>query len=113
MSEPMPLLRGTLDTLVLKALSWAPMHSFEVLSWIETASDGGLDVDDGALYQSLQRLERRGLIAAEWGTTEHNRRARYYELTSEGRANLQMATVRWHRYSQTVAAILGPAAAQQ
>jgi transcriptional regulator len=98
--------KGTLDALVLKALSWAPMHGFEITSWLEERSGGGLGVEDSALYQSLYRLEARELIVAEWGVTENNRRARYYRLTSTGRAHLRAETSRWVQYAELVTRIL-------
>jgi transcriptional regulator len=106
MSDAMPLVRGTLDALVLKALSWVPMHGFEITSWIEERSTGTLGIEDSALYQALHRLEERGHIAAEWGVTANNRRARYYRLTDAGREHLTVETVRWVRYATTVTGIL-------
>ena len=85
----MPLLKGTLDVLVLKALSWGPMHGFEITSWLEERSGGRLTVVDAALLQALHRMEARKLITAEWGVTTNARRARYYRLTAEGRAALK------------------------
>ena len=85
----MALLKGTLDVLVLKALSWGPMHGFEISSWIEDRSDGRLDITDAALLQALHRLEERGLVTADWGETENGRRARYYGTTAAGRAHLR------------------------
>ena len=84
----MALLKGTLDVLVLKALSWGPMHGFEIITWLEARSGGRLAVADAALIQSVHRMEERGLVAAQWGTTEKDRRARYYRLTAAGRAHL-------------------------
>jgi PadR family transcriptional regulator, regulatory protein PadR len=105
----MPVLKGTLDVLVLRALTWAPMHGFEVASWLESRSGGTLELDDSGLYQALYRLEGRRLIAAEWGVTENNRRARYYRLTAAGRAHLRRETASWLRYASTVTDILtGP-----
>ena len=106
MSEPMPLVKGTLDVLVLKALSWGPMHGFEITTWLEDRSAGALGVEDSALYQALHRMEERGLIAAQWGTTGNNRRARYYSVTAAGRAHLSAETSRWVRYAETVTGIL-------
>ena len=107
--DTLPLLKGTLDLLVLKTLSWGPMHGFGISSWLETQSDGALGVDDSALYQALNRLEGRTLVAAEWGTTANNRRARYYRLTPAGQAHLAAETTRWVRYAETVTDILtGP-----
>lgn len=85
----MALLKGTLDVLVLKTLSWGPMHGFEITRWLEDRSGGRLDVTDAALLQALHRLEARGLLNGEWGITENERRARYYRLTTAGRAALR------------------------
>src|SRR5512142_448542 len=85
----MALLKGTLDVLVLKTLSWAPMHAFEIATWLEERSSGRLVVEDAALLQALHRMEERKLIAAEWGATKNGRRARYYRLTTPGRAHLR------------------------
>lgn len=85
----MALLKGTLDVLVLKTLSWGPMHGFEITSWLEERSGGRIEVTDAALLQALHRLEERALVAAEWGVTKHGRRARYYRLTTTGRAALR------------------------
>ena len=85
----MALLKGTLDVLVLKALSWGPMHGFEITSWLEDRSGGRLTVEDAALLQALHRMEARKLVAPEWGVTKNARRARYYRLTPAGRAHLR------------------------
>ena len=85
----MALLKGTLDILVLKSLSWTPMHAFEITTWIEDRSTGRVEVDDAALLQALHRLEERRMLAAEWGVTKNGRRARYYKLTPAGRAFLK------------------------
>ena len=106
MTEPLPLLRGTLDVLVLRALSWDAMHGFEITTWLEERSGGRLDVDDRALYQALQRLEERGFVQAEWGVTENNRKARYYSVTEHGRGHLAEETDKLVRYSETVTGIL-------
>ena len=106
MADTLPVVRGTLDTLVLKALSWGPMHGFEVTSWLEQRSAGRLDVEDSALYQAFYRLEERGLVDAEWGVTGNNRRARYYRITTAGRAHLKAQTAQWIRYADTVSDIL-------
>jgi PadR family transcriptional regulator len=102
----LPVVKGTLDTLVLKALSWGPMHGFEITSWLEDRSSGRLDLEDSALYQALYRMEERALIAAEWGVTGNNRRARYYSITREGRTHLKAQTTQWLRYAEMVTAIL-------
>jgi transcriptional regulator len=106
MPDALPLVKGTLDILVLKALSWTPMHGFEITAWLEERSGGALGVQDSALYQALHRLEERGLTAAEWGVTENNQRARYYKLTRAGRAHLAAETEQWVRYADTVTGIL-------
>jgi len=102
----LPVLKGTLDLLVLRALSWTPMHGFEIVSWLEKAAHGSLDVEDSALYQAVYRLEERGLLQAEWGVTENNRRARYYKLTPAGRTHLRAETRNWMQYADTVTTIL-------
>ena len=102
----LPVIKGTLDVLVLKALSWTPLHGFEITCWLEDSSGGALEVEDSAIYQALYRLEAKGLIEAEWGTTENNRRARYYGITSAGRAWLRTEADRLIRYSETMTAIL-------
>lgn len=106
MPEPMSLLKGTLDVLVLKALSWGPMHGFEITCWLEDRSDSQLTVDDSALYQALHRMEERDLIAGEWGVTENNRRARFYRMTANGRAHLRAEASNLVRYASTVTSIL-------
>lgn len=102
----MALVRGTLDVLVLKTLTWGPMHGFEITSWLERESGGRLDVEDSALYQALRRLEDRGHVNAEWGVTENNRKARYYRISTAGRAHLRTETSQWVRYAETVTGIL-------
>ncbi len=103
---PVAILRGTLDVLVLKALAWQPMHGFGIACWLEERSGGVLGIEDSALYQALQRLEGRGLLDAEWERTENNRRARYYRLTTAGRAQLRAETTTWLRYAGAVTQIL-------
>jgi transcriptional regulator len=109
-SPPVAVLKGTLDVLVLKALSWGPMHGFGIATWLEQRSGGVLGIEDSALYQALQRLEERGLLAAEWGVTEKKRRARYYRLTAAGRARLRAEATSWRRYAGAVSEILGATA---
>jgi len=106
MTDALPLVKGTLDMLVLKALAWTPMHGFEITTWLEARSGGALGVQDSAMYQALHRLEARGYVAAEWGVTENNQRARYYRLTDAGRAHLAAGTQQWVRYAATVTDIL-------
>lgn len=106
MADALPLVKGTLDVLVLKALSSSPMHGFEVIQWLEQRTGDDLAVNDSAMYQAVYRLEARGLVKAEWGMTENNRRARYYMLTRAGRAHLAKETTRFVRYSETMIGIL-------
>jgi PadR family transcriptional regulator len=84
------LIRGTLDVLVLKAVSWTPMHAFEIIGWLGERSKGRLDVDGPALIQALHRMEEKRFVAGEWGTTKNGRRARYYKITDTGRAHLRV-----------------------
>jgi len=100
------LLKGTLDVLVLKTLSWGPMHGFEITRWLETRSGGRLDITDAALLQALHRLEERDLLAGEWGTTENGRRARYYSLTAAGRAQLRTESAALLDHFDAMASIL-------
>ena len=102
----MALLRGTLDVLVLKTLSWGPMHGFEIVAWLDDRSGGRVTVEDAALMQALHRMEERGLLQAEWGVTEKARRARYYRLTSAGRAHLRAETERLTEYVDALTTIL-------
>jgi len=106
MADALSVVKGTLDVLVLKALTWQPMHGFEVTAWLEKRSGKRLTLEDAALYQALYRMEKRGLVAAEWGVTESNRRARYYRVTPAGRASLVKQTSQWLRYAETVTDIL-------
>ena len=108
MADPIPLVKGMLDTLVLRALAWAPMHGVEIIEWLESRSGGRLAADDSAVYQAVYRMEARGLVSADWGVTASNRRARYYDLTPAGRAHLRAETRRWLRTAQVVVDVLGP-----
>jgi transcriptional regulator len=106
MNDAMPVQKGNLDMLVLKALSWGEMHGFEILEWLEQRSGGRLDIDDSAMYQALHRLEERELIAAEWGVSDKNRRVRYYRLTAPGRLQLRSDTARWTAYADLLVGIM-------
>lgn len=103
----MAMLRGTLDPLVLKTISWTPMHAFEITAWLEDRSDGRVEVDGAALLQALHRLEERRLIAAEWGVTKNGRRARYYRITPAGREHLKEESSRLVDHLEAVVSILG------
>ncbi len=100
------LLRGTLDMLVLKALDQGAMHGYDIARIIEVSTDDVLRVEEGSLYPALHRMERRGWIAASWGRSDNNRRAKFYELTKEGRARLQVESADWQRYTTAVAAMM-------
>jgi PadR family transcriptional regulator, regulatory protein PadR len=104
------LLQGTLDLIVLKALSWKPMHGFGLARWIQLTTDDVLQVEEGSLYPALYRLENRGLIKASWALTENGRRAKYYKLTATGRRQLVAETHSWDQLSGAIAKIM---AAQQ
>lgn len=104
--DDLQLLQGTLDVLVLKTLSQGPRHGYEIARWIRTTTDAELQVEDRALYVSLHRMEERGWLEAEWGSTEHNRTAKYYQLTAEGRRQLAEKTTMWSRYAAAVFKIL-------
>lgn len=100
------LLQGTLDVLVLKALTWGPRHGYAVARWIGESSNEELSIEDGALYTALHRMEKRGWIDAEWGLSEKNRKAKFYQLTSAGRRQLRAETARWTRYASAVFRVL-------
>jgi len=104
--DDLELLQGTLDVLVLKTLSWGPRHGYAVARWIAETSDAELQIEEGALYTALHRLEKRGWVEAEWGLSENNRKAKFYQLTPRGRAQLRVQTARWTRYSVAVTRIL-------
>lgn len=99
-------LRGSLDLLVLKTLSLAPMHGWGISQRVQQISDGVLEVNQGSLYPALQRLEKHGLIKSEWGTTDNNRRARYYEITAAGRRALGAELESWRRFAAGLEAVL-------
>jgi PadR family transcriptional regulator, regulatory protein PadR len=100
------ILRGTLDLLILTALSWGPSHGSGVARWIEQATNDALAVGEGTLYPALHRLEERGWIAATWGASENNRQAKFYTLTRKGRAQLRAEDQNWRRYAAAVFAAL-------
>ena len=109
MAEPMGLLQGTLDVLVLRTLAWQPMHGYEISRWIRDRTGGVLVIENAPLYKALHRLEAARCVAAEWGVTEHGRRARYYRLTPTGRQRLKTEEYAWRRYAGAVARLLEPA----
>ena len=107
MPEQAQLLPGTLDLLILKAVSLGPLHGYGVLLRIEQISAGALLVEQGALYPALFRLVRQGLLKADWGTSDNNRRAKFYELTTAGRKRLREETESWNRLVNAIACALG------
>ena len=106
MAENLELLQGTLDVLILKTLSWGPRHGYAIARWIRDTTDDVLRIEEGALYPALHRMEKRGWIEAEWGLSENNRRAKYYQLTAQGRRQLGAEATSWSRYSEAVAKVL-------
>jgi transcriptional regulator len=104
--DRLSLLPGTLEVLVLKALTWGPRHGYAVARWLEDATGGALQVEEGALYHALHRMEQRGWVTAEWGVSDTNRRAKYYTLEPAGRGQLVAQTATWTRYAEAVFAAL-------
>jgi transcriptional regulator len=100
------LLQGTLDVLILKTLSWGPLHGYAIARFIKRATSERLQIEEGALYPALHRMERSGWIESDWGVSENNRRAKYYQLTSKGRRALRTESTTWHRYVEAVAMLL-------
>ncbi|HEU4994188.1 MAG TPA: PadR family transcriptional regulator [Gemmatimonadaceae bacterium] len=99
-------LKGTLDLMILKTLSWAPAHGYGIARWIEQCTDDVLQVEEGSLYPALYRLEENGLIVADWGVTEHNRRAKFYRLTAAGKKQLAASHAYWARFSGALTRVL-------
>ena len=104
--RPTELLQGTLDILILKALTWGPMHGYAAASWIERVTDDVLRIEEGSLYPALHRLEERDLVTAEWGVSDNNRRARFYRVTGKGRQHLRAESSSWSRYAEAVRKVL-------
>lgn len=105
-ADDLELLRGTLDLLILKTLSWGPMHGLAVVQWIEQSTKQRLQVEEGALYPALHRMEDKGWLDAEWGHTPVGRRAKFYRLTAAGRRQLAAERSKWERYSEAVAMLI-------
>jgi transcriptional regulator len=104
--DDLELMRGTLDVLVLKALAIESRHGYGVAQWIRKTTDQTLQIEDGALYTSLHRMEKRGLLASEWGQSDNNRKAKYYTVTAAGRKHLKAKTKNWSKYADAVSKIL-------
>jgi PadR family transcriptional regulator PadR len=103
---PNDLLHGTLDVLILKALAQGTSHGYAISRWIESRTDGLLAIEDAALYKALHRLEDQEAIESDWGVSETNRKAKFYQLTRKGRAALRAESEVWHRYAGAVSAVL-------
>ncbi len=108
-TESNGMLHGTLDALVLKTLSWGVRHGYGIAKWIEEATDEAVVVEEGSLYPALYRMERRGLIEAEWGISELGRKAKFYRITAKGRRQLAADTEQWARFATGVSKVLLPA----
>jgi transcriptional regulator len=107
MPDPtLDLVQGTLDVLILKTLSWGPRHGYAVARWIRDTTDDALRIEEGALYPALHRMERKKWIESEWGLSENNRKAKFYQLTPRGRQQLRAAAATWTRYAAAVARVL-------
>ena len=100
------LLRGTVDLLILKSLSWGPRHGYAISEWIEAVTDDALHLMEGTVYPALHRMEKKGWIEASWGQSENNRRAKYYALTQWGRERLVSDTTRWQTYAAAMSKAL-------
>lgn len=110
MDKQLELLQGTLDMLILKAVSLGPLHGYGVLLRIQQISNEHLEIQQGSLYPALYRLERQGWISSEWGESENKRKAKYYHLTAAGKRRLQMETDKWNRMAEVIAGILSTTA---
>ena len=111
-TDDLDLLRGTLDLLILRALSWGPMHGLAVLRWIEDVSRKTLQIEEGALYPALHRMEERKWLEAQWGYTERNRKAKFYRLSAAGRRQLTAEMTKWSRYTEAVGYVLAASGAR-
>jgi PadR family transcriptional regulator PadR len=107
MPENLELLRGTLDLFVLKTLTWGPMHGLAIVRWIENVTQSQLQIEEGALYPALHRMEQKGWLSAEWGVTDGNRSAKFYRLTARGRKQFVTQLSLWERYTKAAAMLLG------
>ena len=108
-TEPSGMLHGTLDALILKTLTWGARHGYGIARWIEETTDERVTVEEGSLYPALYRMERRGWIAAEWGTSELGRKAKFYRITPKGRRQLAADIEQWSQFAAAVSKVLLPA----
>ena len=102
-------LHGTLDLLVLKTLTWGPRHGYAIARWLEEATENTIQLEEGSLYPALYRMERKGWIEAEWGTSELGRKAKFYRITTLGRRHLRSETAEWSKLARAIALVLTPA----
>jgi transcriptional regulator len=105
-SPDLELLQGTVDLLILKTLSWGPRHGYAISRWIKDTSGDAFGVEDRALYLALHRLDERGLVESDWGVSENNRRARFYQITRDGKRQLTQRASHWTRYADAMARVL-------
>jgi PadR family transcriptional regulator PadR len=103
-------LQGTLDVLLLKTLTWGPLHGYAIARWIERVTDDALRIEEGSLYPALHRLERHGWVTSDWGLTDTGRRAKFYRLSAQGRAQLRAEQSSWERFADAVGKVLGQTA---
>lgn len=107
--SPAELLQGTVDILILRALAWEPMHGYAISRWLDARSEGVLAVEGAALYQALHRLERARWVSSSWGLSENNIKAKFYTLSTAGRAQLRAESAVWRNYAAAVSKVLSPA----
>ena len=107
MTADLEFKRGAIELLILKTLSWGPMHGYGIARWIQAVTDDALRVEEGSLYPALNRLEDKEMIEAEWGVSENNRRAKFYSLTARGRQSLRAEADSWNRFADAIAKVLG------
>ena len=106
------LIQGTLNVLVLKTLSWGPRNGYAIAQWVRQATDGDIELEEGALYPALHRMEQKGWLGADWGYTDRNREAKFYRLTAAGRRQLTTELSKWSRYTEAVNLVITAAAAR-
>jgi PadR family transcriptional regulator, regulatory protein PadR len=106
MAEPLDVVRGTLDLMILKTLSWTPMHGLAIVRWIERTTEAQLQIEEGALYPALHRMEQKKWLQAEWRYTEQGRKAKFYRITAAGRRQLTAELSRWARYSNAIGLVI-------
>ena len=107
--DRLDVMKGTLTMLVLRALGEGPRHGHEIMRWIRKRADGAFQIEEGAIYPTLHRLRAKKLVAAEWGVTENNRKAKYYQLTGKGKERLEAELTTWRQYVDAVADVIEPA----